>query len=141
MIIKESRIPDKIVNNHTTDGLKVLVMDEMMDRILPLFHKEIDRKRTQLAKNRSDLRKLKRGLGVLATELRTLKSNFNRENLIGEVLDKVESLNSRDILYGRTRESVFGLVSRLTEMTGNTLAEQLKLLNRLDQTVGKRVFS
>lgn len=139
MQIEETYIFDS--NFDATQASKLLLMERIVEAFTPLFSEEIERKKVRLRDSKQDYNRLKKVIKETSATNQELRSEFDREKKIEEILENTEVLLNHNVLYGKNKHVVTKILNGLDSMTVDELDKSTRLLTKLMQQNIKRVIT
>ena len=141
MLINITNISDSI-NHDDTSSAKLILMDDIIYKFMPLFSEEIDEKKQQLGKNKEDYLKLKEAVNNSKKILATLEFKVKREQIVASILKGIEQLSNQDLLYGRNRTLVVDIFEDLkTTQDLKVLRSYLAEITKLNERNKKKIIT
>ena len=127
MIIEYTAIEDVYIPTNINVA-KIVLLDELIERFLPIFRDEINKKEKSLNKYQDDFKKLSDEVSKTKTSLTKAREDLVKEKAISEILDEALVLHSRDILYGKNKKIVLDILDSLEKDDLMTLNSKMKIL-------------
>lgn len=138
MKVEETKILDRN-SIRNVPASKILFAESLIQHFTPLFYEETRKKQRGVAKNESEILKLKSDIFELRKKLASRNARMKSENLKAQILEEIKSLLNIDVIYGKNRLNVKSIIDSLDSQTEQDLIRNLSFVKSLVQDSTKRV--
>jgi hypothetical protein len=119
---------------------KILLAEDIISQLLPLFHEEIEEKKSQLERNRSDYLTLKDKIDRNRILLRRVSVDTKRQILIKQILNQINTLVEFEVIFGGNRNSIIQILQDLDSMSIKQLSSSIKTLQKIKKRSIQKVL-
>lgn len=124
MKIEITKIPD--VTKETVDQSKVILADNIIKNVYPLFDEVYQGKLTHINETKKILKQKKTEVNGRKENLEQLMSEYNREKKISKLLTRIEKLVDSGLVYdGSIKSQTVVLLKVINKLTDDKLDHHL----------------
>jgi hypothetical protein len=101
------------------NSCKIYLMDKIIEQFLPVFSKDVERKKSQLNESREDIVKLKNDILQIKMKLKNFLRKIEKEEIKKNIFIEIQLLIEKDLLYGKNKQIVKDILISLDDSEEN----------------------